>query len=45
MEAELVTNLLNVVLRRALGDDEPLGDLAVREPVGDELGDLPFATA
>jgi hypothetical protein len=45
VEAQLVANLLDVVLRSALRDDEPFGDLAVRETIGDELGDLPFAPA
>jgi len=37
VEAELVPNLLDVVLSSALGDEEPLGDLAIRESVGDKL--------
>ncbi len=45
VEAELVANLLYVVLGRALRDPELHGDLTVREAVGDELGDLPFAPA
>ena len=45
MEAELVSNLFDVVFSRALRDDEPLGDLAVRESVGDELSNLFFAPA
>jgi hypothetical protein len=45
MEAELVSNLLHVVLSCALGDDEPLRDLAVRESVRNELSNLFFAPA
>jgi hypothetical protein len=45
VKAELVSNLFDVILSGALGDDEPLGDLAVRESVGDELSHLLFAPA
>lgn len=45
MEAKLVSDLLNVVLRGAFGDKKSLGDLAVREAVSDELGHLAFTPA
>jgi hypothetical protein len=45
MEAELVSDLFDVILRGAFGKDESLGDLAVAKAVGDELGHLSFAPA
>jgi hypothetical protein len=45
VKAELVSNLLDVIFSGALGDDQPLGNVAVRKPVGNELGDLLFAPA
>jgi hypothetical protein len=45
VEAELVSNLLDVVFSCALRDHEALGYLAVRESVGDELSHLFFAPA
>ena len=43
METELVANLLEVVLRGALGDEQLRGDLAVGQTLGHKAGDLPFA--
>jgi hypothetical protein len=45
VEAELVSNLFDVVFSSALGDEEPLGDLAIRESVGDKLCHLLLAPA
>lgn len=42
-EAQLVQDVLDVVGGGAFGQVEPLRDGAVRQAVGDELGDLPFA--
>src|SRR5256885_9885555 len=42
-EPELAADLFDVTLGGAFGDDQPLRDLAVRHPLGDERGDLAFA--
>src|SRR4051812_326470 len=44
-EAELEEDLLDVGLDRALGDEQPRGDRAVGEALGDELEHLPLARA
>ena len=45
METELVADLLEVALRRALSDEETLADLTVREAFRHELRDLALAGA
>src|SRR5438128_11313328 len=42
-EAELVADVLDVPLGGALGQEQPTSDLLVRQPLGDERGDLELA--
>src|ERR1700684_444164 len=42
-EAQLGEDVLDVRVDRALGEEEPPGDLPVAEAVGDQAGDLPLA--
>jgi hypothetical protein len=44
LEAELGEDVLDVVLCGAFRDVEEVGDLAVGEAAGDQLGDLAFAS-
>src|SRR5690349_17986407 len=43
LEVELLEDVLDVRLDGALGQDEPVRDLAVRRPSGDQAGDLRLA--
>src|SRR5579863_6592820 len=42
-ESQLGEDVLDVRVDRALGQEEPPGDLPVAEPVGDQAGDLELA--
>jgi hypothetical protein len=44
-ETKLVPDLLDVVLRSALGDEEPFGDLSVAQARGDQGRHLLLAPA
>ena len=44
VKTELVADLLDMVLGGALGDEEALRDLTVRQTVGEETGHLSFAS-
>ena len=39
-DAKFVENMVDMDLDRGFADEEPLGDLGVREPLTDELVDL-----
>src|SRR5579884_2831030 len=45
LEPQLVEDVADVVLRRTLADDQPLGDLAVAQPTCDQHRDLALARA
>ena len=44
-DADLGVDVLGVVLGRAAGNEQPLGDLGVAAPGGDQREDLRFAVA
>jgi len=45
VESKLAADLLDVTLRRALRDEQPGGDLPVRQPLSDEDCNLSLATS
>ncbi len=45
MDAQLAMDVLDVLLGRCYRDHEPIGDLAVREPIADEPQHLELALA